>query len=86
MNLHRVVLNSLSYKLLNKGIYITALLQTFPFSPSSPFIFFWMRIGQSPFDPSEPTQNQRSQMKTQWRIVFPLRRSDEEHQREGEEE
>jgi hypothetical protein len=29
MTLHKVVLNSLIYKLLNKGIYITAVLQTF---------------------------------------------------------
>lgn len=60
MNLHRVVLNSLFYKLLNKGIYITAPSQTFSFSPTFPFIFFSMRVGHGPYDllnqtkPEEP--------------------------------
>ena len=55
MNLHRVALNSLFYKLLNKGIYITAPLQTFPFSPLFPFIFLELKLGHSPFDPHELT-------------------------------
>ena len=53
MNLHRVVLNSLFYKLLNKGIYITVPLQTFSSSPMFLFIFFELKLGHSPFDPHE---------------------------------
>lgn len=55
MNLHRVALNSLFYKLLNKGIYITAPLQTFSLSLLFPFIFFELKLGHSPFDPYELT-------------------------------
>lgn len=65
MNLLRVELNSLFYKLLNKGIYITAPLQTFPFLRGffSSFIFLKLKLGHSPFDPHELSYQRVKQKK-----------------------